>query len=173
MIGTYHELFSKPERRFMSDLHEIPRRDANGHFLPGQSGNPAGKKPGMRNRATILSEMLDDGEARTIARSVIDKALAGNAVAARFIVGRLTSPPRPADRARSAPVQQRVRQRRRYPRRLEHDGRGHGRGRDHAGGGPDGDAGARFSPEGRHRGGAGAPLIRSSKGTLSPRERAG
>jgi len=78
----------------MSDLHEIPRRDANGHFLPGQSGNPAGKKPGMRNRATILSEMLDDSEARTIARSVIDKALAGNAVAARFIVGRLTSPPR-------------------------------------------------------------------------------
>ncbi len=78
----------------MSDLHEIPRRDANGHFLPGQSGNPAGKKPGTRNRATILSEMLDDGEARTIARSVIDKALAGNAVAARFIVGRLTSPPR-------------------------------------------------------------------------------
>jgi hypothetical protein len=38
--------------------------------------------------------MLTDGEAGTIARSIIAKALAGNAVAARFIVGRLMAPPR-------------------------------------------------------------------------------
>src|SRR5260221_13450291 len=64
-------------------------RDANGRFVPGQSGNPAGKKPGTRNRATVLREALADGEAVAAARIVIDKALAGNAVAARFIIDRL------------------------------------------------------------------------------------
>jgi hypothetical protein len=29
-------------------------RDAAGRFLPGQSGNPAGKRPGTRNRATLI-----------------------------------------------------------------------------------------------------------------------
>ncbi len=72
-------------------------RDANGRFVPGQSGNPAGKKPGTRNRATVLREALADGEDVAAARIVIDKALAGNAVAARFIIDRLE--PRPRGRA--------------------------------------------------------------------------
>jgi hypothetical protein len=72
-------------------------RDANGRFVPGQSGNPAGKKRGTRNRATLLREALADGESARVARIVIDKALAGDAVAARFIVDRL--PPRPRGRA--------------------------------------------------------------------------
>ena len=54
----------------------------------------AGKKPGTRNRATLLNEMMSDDEAGAIARGVIDKALAGNAVAARFIIGRLMAPAR-------------------------------------------------------------------------------
>jgi len=69
-------------------------RDANGRFIPGQSGNPAGKKPGTRNRATVLREALDEGEDIAAARIVIDKALAGDAVAARFVVGRLMPRPR-------------------------------------------------------------------------------
>jgi hypothetical protein len=69
-------------------------RDANGRFIPGQSGNPAGKKPGTRNRATVLREALRDGEDVAAARVVIDKALAGDAVAARFCVGRLEPRPR-------------------------------------------------------------------------------
>jgi hypothetical protein len=72
-------------------------RDANGRFVPGQSGNPAGKKPGTRNRATVLREALADGEDVAAARIVIDKALAGNGVAARFIIDRLE--PRPRGRA--------------------------------------------------------------------------
>jgi hypothetical protein len=78
-------------------LENSPHRDANGRFQPGQSGNPAGKIPGTRNRATLLREALNEGEDRTVARLVIDKALAGNLVAARFVVGRLM--PRPRDRA--------------------------------------------------------------------------
>ncbi|SIS11594.1 hypothetical protein SAMN05445060_2749 [Williamsia sterculiae] len=30
-------------------------------FKPGQSGNPAGKKPGTRNFKTIVRELLEDG----------------------------------------------------------------------------------------------------------------
>jgi hypothetical protein len=84
-------------RETMGEICETPRRDCRGRFVPGQSGNPTGKQPGTRNRATILREVLRDGEDATVARIVIDKALAGDAVAARFIVDRLT--PRPRGRA--------------------------------------------------------------------------
>ena len=80
----------------MSDTDPSPRRAATGRFLPGQSGNPAGKKPGTRNRATLLHDALRDREERTVVRVVIDKALAGNSAAARFVIGLLM--PRPRDR---------------------------------------------------------------------------
>src|SRR5260221_13507150 len=86
------------KQRAMDTLPHIPPRpDANGRFLPGQSGNPAGKKPGTRTHATLLREALNEGDDRTAARIVIDKALAGNLVAARFVVDRLM--PRPRGRA--------------------------------------------------------------------------
>ena len=72
-------------------------RDANGRFVPGQSGNPVGKRPGTRNRASVLAEALLCGEAENIARVVIDKAVKGDAVAARFCLDRLS--PRPRGRA--------------------------------------------------------------------------
>jgi hypothetical protein len=46
------------------------------------------------NRATMLAAALADHESRRIARVVIDKALAGDAVAARFVIGHLTPRPR-------------------------------------------------------------------------------
>src|SRR5260370_30855854 len=70
-------------------------RDAAGRFVPGQSGNPAGKVPGTRNYATRLRALMDEGEEAAIGRIVIDKAKAGDAVAARFVVGHLYPPPRP------------------------------------------------------------------------------
>jgi hypothetical protein len=73
----------------MDGLAQGALRDANGRFIPGHSGNPAGKKAGTRNRATVLREALADGEDTAAARIVIDKALSGDAVAARFIVDRL------------------------------------------------------------------------------------
>jgi hypothetical protein len=78
----------------MDGSEQMPTRDANGRFVPGQSGNPAGKKPGTRNRATVLRAALTDGEDFAAARIVIDKALSGDAVAARFIVDRLMPRPR-------------------------------------------------------------------------------
>jgi hypothetical protein len=71
-------------------------RDEQGRFVPGQSGNPAGKAPGTRNRATLLREALDGEDGPAMARMVIDKALAGDVVAAKFCIGRLM--PKPRDR---------------------------------------------------------------------------
>jgi hypothetical protein len=77
----------------MDGLDEVGR-EANGRFAAGFSGNPAGKCPGTRNRATLLAVALAEGESETIARVVIDKALAGDAVAARFLLDRLNPKPR-------------------------------------------------------------------------------
>src|SRR5258708_34129848 len=81
----------------MDDSTLNTTRDASGRFVPGQSGHPAGKRPGTRNRATILAAALAGGEGEAVARVVIDKALAGDATAARFLMGRLC--PRPRGRA--------------------------------------------------------------------------
>jgi Family of unknown function (DUF5681) len=69
-------------------------RDAQGRFLPGHSGNPAGRPPGARNRRTILAAALAEGEGEAIARQVVEKALAGDGVAARFCLDRLCPKPR-------------------------------------------------------------------------------
>jgi hypothetical protein len=69
-------------------------RDAAGRFVPGQSGNPAGKKPGTRNRVTLLRDYLDAAEEEAVARVVIDKALAGDVAAAKFVVRLIAPRPR-------------------------------------------------------------------------------
>jgi hypothetical protein len=70
------------------------RRGACGRFVPGVSGNVAGKRKGTRNRATILAAALAADEDGTIARVVIDKAKAGDIVTARFLLGLLVPKPR-------------------------------------------------------------------------------
>jgi hypothetical protein len=82
-----------------ADLATPAARDAGGRFLPGHSGNPLGKKPGRRNRATEIRAMLAEGEEAAVARTVIDKAKSGDAVAARFLLGLLCPRPRPRGRA--------------------------------------------------------------------------
>src|SRR5216683_375924 len=76
---------------------QAARRDRRGRFVPGQSGNPAGKTPGTRNRATLLRAALDSDEGPAMARIVIDKAVGGDVVTARFCLDRLE--PRPRGRA--------------------------------------------------------------------------
>ena len=43
-------------------------------FLKGQSGNSAGKRPGTRNRATIIAEAMLDCETRPLLRGAIADA---------------------------------------------------------------------------------------------------
>jgi hypothetical protein len=63
-------------------------------FAPGQSGNPAGRPPGARNRATRLIETMLDGEADAIIRKVIDMAKAGDIHAIGLCLRWLYPPPK-------------------------------------------------------------------------------
>ncbi|GJD53812.1 hypothetical protein OPKNFCMD_6590 [Methylobacterium crusticola] len=58
-------------------------------FERGQSGNPAGRAKGSRNRATLALEALLEGEAECITRKAIEMALAGDTVALRLCMERL------------------------------------------------------------------------------------
>src|SRR4051812_25471928 len=69
-------------------------RTAEGRFAPGQSGNPAGRPKGARNRATIWAETLEAGEDRTLLRRLLDDAHGGDKVALRFVLARLLPRPR-------------------------------------------------------------------------------
>ena len=60
-----------------------------GQFRPGQSGNPRGRARGSRNRATVLLEKLMAGEAEAVTRAVIEKAKAGDLMAARIVLDRI------------------------------------------------------------------------------------
>jgi hypothetical protein len=72
----------------MSDASHATR------FQPGQSGNPAGKKPGTRNRATVLIEEMMESDAEKLARAAIDKALAGDPRAIKECLDRIAPRPR-------------------------------------------------------------------------------
>jgi hypothetical protein len=58
-------------------------------FKPGQSGNPAGKKPGTRNRATRALEELLEGQGEALTQKAIDMALAGDTVALKLCLDRI------------------------------------------------------------------------------------
>src|SRR2546423_10855450 len=63
-------------------------------FLKGISGNPAGKRPGTRNRATIIAEEMLDSAARPLLRGAIDDAQGGDGVMTRFCLSRIIGPRR-------------------------------------------------------------------------------
>jgi hypothetical protein len=57
-------------------------------FTPGQSGNPAGRPPGSRNRKTLACEALFEAEAEEAVRNVIDRAKDGQPAAMRLCMER-------------------------------------------------------------------------------------
>jgi Family of unknown function (DUF5681) len=56
-------------------------------FQPGQSGNPAGRPRGARNKTTVLFEQLIEGDAETVIRTVIERAKRGDAKALSWLWG--------------------------------------------------------------------------------------
>ena len=58
-------------------------------FQKGRSGNPAGRQPGCRNRATVAAEALLEGEAQALTRKAIELALAGDTTALRLCLERI------------------------------------------------------------------------------------
>jgi hypothetical protein len=58
----------------------------------GESGNPAGKKPGTRHKATLAVERLLDGEGEELTRKAIELALAGDLTALKLCLDRICPP---------------------------------------------------------------------------------
>ena len=75
------------------------KQERPGRFRPGQSGNPAGRPKGARNRTTMAVEEILDGEADALARKAIELALNGDTVALRLCLERIA----PAKRERPSP----------------------------------------------------------------------
>jgi hypothetical protein len=117
-------------------------------FQKGRSGNPAGRRPGSRNKATLAAAKLLAGEAEGLTRKAVEVAFAGDPMALRLCVERLLPvcrervvkfklPPieSPADIAAA----------------MKGGHRGAGRWRDHAGrGGQDRGNGRHLHPGDRH-----------------------
>jgi hypothetical protein len=79
---------------FMPGAAGTAEGDRQMKFQPGQSGNPAGRPVGARNRATIVAEELFDDEAEAIVRVAIEKAKAGDMAAVRLCLDRIAAPRR-------------------------------------------------------------------------------
>jgi Family of unknown function (DUF5681) len=70
-----------------------PRRAGRGRpFVRGQSGNPAGRPPGARNRKTLAAAVFLDGEAEAPTRKAVELALAGDLTALRLCLERILPP---------------------------------------------------------------------------------
>jgi len=75
-------------------LLEPQHRDRRGRFARGRSGNPAGRPPGLRNKATLAAEQMLDDEAEALTRVALDLAHGGDPVALRLCLDRIIAPRR-------------------------------------------------------------------------------
>ncbi len=71
-------------------------RGPDGRFAQGQSGNPAGRPRGSKNRATRAAQSLLDQEAEALTHKAVELALGGDVAALRFCLSRVTAPRRGA-----------------------------------------------------------------------------
>ena len=58
-------------------------------FQKRRSGNPAGRQPGCRNHATLMAEVLLEGEAEALTRRAIELALEGDTTALKLCLERI------------------------------------------------------------------------------------
>ena len=58
-------------------------------FKPGQSGNPAGRKAGSRNKATLLLQAMIVGQGEQIVQECIERAMAGDNALLKALLERL------------------------------------------------------------------------------------
>ena len=60
-----------------------------GRFRPGQSGNPQGKRPGSRNRASVVLDKMLADDGADVVRAVLAAAKNGDMQAARLVLDRI------------------------------------------------------------------------------------
>jgi hypothetical protein len=75
-------------------LQKHPAGGPGRPFEKGRSGNPAGRRPGSRNKATLVAERLFDGEAEALSRKAVELALGGSEAALRLCLDRIIAPRR-------------------------------------------------------------------------------
>jgi len=73
-------------------------------FQPGQSGNPAGRPPGSRNKKTLALEEAFDEHAEEILKEVVGRAKEGEKAAMRLCMERMLAPKRERPVAIDLPV---------------------------------------------------------------------
>jgi uncharacterized protein DUF5681 len=75
------------------DLSVKPPGQVRGRpFEKGRSGNPGGRRPGSRNKATLAAAVLLDGESEALTRRAVEMALAGDIAAMRLCLDRVLPP---------------------------------------------------------------------------------
>jgi hypothetical protein len=65
-------------------------KTGGGRWRPGESGNPAGRPRGSRNRTTVAIEALLEGEAEALTRRAVARALEGDTAALRLCLDRIS-----------------------------------------------------------------------------------
>ena len=65
------------------------KKQITSKFQKGQSGNPKGKIKGTKNKATLIAEMLLEGELEEICQRLIQEAKSGNMQAIKLVIDRL------------------------------------------------------------------------------------
>ena len=75
-------------------LQKHVERTPHGHFVKGQSGNPAGRAAGCPNKATRIAEALLDGDVEALTRKAVSLALDGDPSAMRLCFDRIIAPRR-------------------------------------------------------------------------------
>jgi hypothetical protein len=73
-------------------LPKPPGRGRGRPFAKGRSGNPGGRLPGSRNKATLAAAVLLEGESEGLTRKAVEMALARDPTAMRLCLERLLPP---------------------------------------------------------------------------------
>ena len=71
---------------------KLPVRVRGRPFEKGRSGNPAGRRTGSRNKATLAAAALLAGEAEALTRKAVEMALDGDPIAMRLCMERVLPP---------------------------------------------------------------------------------
>lgn len=63
-------------------------------FKKGQSGNPAGRPPGIPDRRSVLRKRLED-KGEELLETAMNQAIRGDSGMMKVLLGRLIAPPKP------------------------------------------------------------------------------